>query len=113
MAASAYVLVNISGPQTKGAVGKIRKIKGVTSAHIVAGPYDLVAFVEGGSQEEIGELVISKDKKDAGGNKHGYLFCRSLKVEYLVLLPLVETPFMESLLILSIWSLFLHIRYNL
>ncbi len=66
MATSAYVLVNISGPQTKGAVGKIRKIKGVTSAHIVAGPYDLVAFVEGGSQEEIGELVISRIRKTLG-----------------------------------------------
>ena len=38
MTAGAYVLVNISGPQTKGTVGKIRKIKGVISAHIVAGP---------------------------------------------------------------------------
>ena len=66
MPASAYVFVNISGLQTKGAVGKIRKIKGVKSAHIVAGPYDLVAFVEGESQEEIGELVISKIRKTQG-----------------------------------------------
>jgi DNA-binding Lrp family transcriptional regulator len=66
MAASAYVLVNISGPQTKGAVGKIRKVKGVKSAHIVAGPFDLVVFVEGKSQEEIGELVISRIRKTQG-----------------------------------------------
>jgi DNA-binding Lrp family transcriptional regulator len=66
MTAGAYALVNISGPQTKGTVGKIRKIKGVISAHIVAGLYDLVAFVEGESQEEIGELVISKIRKTRG-----------------------------------------------
>ncbi|HXG31033.1 MAG TPA: Lrp/AsnC ligand binding domain-containing protein [Thermodesulfobacteriota bacterium] len=66
MAASAYVLVNLSGPQTKGAVGKIRKIKGVKSADIVAGPYDLIVFVEGESQEEVGELVISKIRRTQG-----------------------------------------------
>jgi DNA-binding Lrp family transcriptional regulator len=66
MPSSAYVLLNIAGPQTKNVVAKIRKIKGVKSAHIVAGPYDVIAFVEGESQEEIGELVISKIRKTQG-----------------------------------------------
>lgn len=44
MAVSVYVLVNISGPQTN----------------------DLIAFVEGQSQAEIGELVISKIRKTQG-----------------------------------------------
>ncbi|HEX3034192.1 MAG TPA: Lrp/AsnC ligand binding domain-containing protein [Thermodesulfobacteriota bacterium] len=66
MSASAYVLINISGPQTKNAVSRINRIKGVKSAHIVAGPYDLVAFVEGENQQEIGELVISKIRKTQG-----------------------------------------------
>jgi DNA-binding Lrp family transcriptional regulator len=66
MAASAYVLISIAGPQTKNAVTRISRIKGVKSAHIVAGPYDLIALVEGESQEEVGELVISKIRKTQG-----------------------------------------------
>jgi len=66
MAAGSYVLINISGPQTKSAVNRIKRIKGVKSAYIVAGPYDLIAFVEGKSQMEIGDLVISKIRKTQG-----------------------------------------------
>ncbi|MGH7800139.1 MAG: Lrp/AsnC family transcriptional regulator [Thermodesulfobacteriota bacterium] len=66
MAVSAYVLVSLSGPQTKLAVNNIRKIKGVKSSHIVAGPFDLIMHVEGKSLEEIGELVISKVRKMSG-----------------------------------------------
>ena len=66
MAASSYVLINLSGPQTKSAVDKIKRIKGVKSAHIIAGPYDLVAFVEGNNEKEIGDLVISKIRKTTG-----------------------------------------------
>ena len=66
MAAGSYVLINISGPQTKSAVNKIKRIKGVKSAHIVAGPYDLIAYVEGKTQKEIGELVISKIRRTQG-----------------------------------------------
>ncbi len=66
MAASAYVLVSLSGPHTKGALNKIRKIKGVKSSYIVAGPFDLIMHVEGKSLEEIGELVISRVRKLQG-----------------------------------------------
>jgi DNA-binding Lrp family transcriptional regulator len=66
MAASSYVLINLSGPQTKNAVNKIKRIKGVKSAHIVAGPHDLIAFVEGKNEKEIGDLVISKIRKTQG-----------------------------------------------
>lgn len=66
MAVGAYVLLNISGPQTRSAVTKIKKINGVKSAQIVAGPYDLIAFVEGNDQKEIGELVITKIRKTQG-----------------------------------------------
>ncbi len=66
MAAGSYVLINISGPQTKNAVNKIKRIKGVKSAHIVAGPYDLIAYVEGKTEKEIGELVISKIRRTQG-----------------------------------------------
>ncbi len=66
MAASAYVLVNLSGKETRGGLERIKKIKGVKSANIVAGPFDLIIHVEGKSLEEIGELVISKIRKSPG-----------------------------------------------
>jgi DNA-binding Lrp family transcriptional regulator len=66
MAASAYVLVNLSGRETRGALERIKKIKGVESANIVAGPFDLIIHVKGKNLEEIGELVISKIRKSPG-----------------------------------------------
>ena len=66
MAVGAYVLLNISGPHTREAVTKIKKVKGVRSAHLVAGPYDLIAFVEGNDQKQIGELVITGIRKTQG-----------------------------------------------
>lgn len=66
MAVSAYVLVNVEGAKTKNVLSKIKKIKGVKSANLIAGPYDLVALVQGKNQDEVGELVISKIRKTQG-----------------------------------------------
>ncbi|MCI0455048.1 MAG: Lrp/AsnC ligand binding domain-containing protein [Candidatus Dadabacteria bacterium] len=66
MTSSAYVLVNLSGKETRAALERIKKIKGVKSAHLVAGPFDLIIHVEGKGPEEIGELVISKIRKSPG-----------------------------------------------
>ncbi len=57
---AAYVLVKAELGMQNDAVTKIRKIKGVESAHTVTGPYDLIVFVEGESLEELGKTVISR-----------------------------------------------------
>lgn len=66
MPVNAYVLINVSGPQTMSALGKIQKFKGVISAHVVVGTYDVIAFVEGENHKEIGELVFTKLRRVQG-----------------------------------------------
>ena len=66
MPVNAYVLINVSGPQTMSALGKIQKFKGVISAHVVVGPYDVIAFVEGDNHKEIGDLVFTKIRRVQG-----------------------------------------------
>ncbi len=57
---SAYIL--IQAQVGKGAeVGReAAAIKGVTSAAVVTGPYDVIAFAEAGSIDELGKLVVAK-----------------------------------------------------
>ena len=66
MSVNAYVLINVSGPQTISALGKIQKFKGVMSAHVMVGPYDVIAFVEGENHKEIGDLVFTKIRRVQG-----------------------------------------------
>lgn len=56
---SAYILQAQVG---KGAeVGReAATIKGVTSAVVVTGPYDVIAFAEAGSIDELGKLVVAR-----------------------------------------------------
>ncbi|HXF73465.1 MAG TPA: Lrp/AsnC ligand binding domain-containing protein [Actinomycetota bacterium] len=56
----AYILVQAEigkGPE----VGReIARIKGVSSAEVVTGPYDVVVVAEARSLDELGRLVVSK-----------------------------------------------------
>jgi len=36
------------------------------SAHVVVGPYDVIAFVEGDNHKEIGDLVFTKIRRVQG-----------------------------------------------
>ena len=58
--ASAYVLIEAQPRKALTARGKIVKIAGVKSAHLVTGPYDLIAFIEAKDPGHIGRLVMSK-----------------------------------------------------
>ena len=58
--ASAYVLIEAQPRKALTARGKIVKIAGVKSAHLVTGPYDLIAFIEAKDPGAIGRLVMSK-----------------------------------------------------
>jgi DNA-binding Lrp family transcriptional regulator len=57
---SAYVLIEAAPKKALTAQGKLAKIAGVKSAHLVTGPYDIIAFVEAKDPGAIGKLVMSK-----------------------------------------------------
>ena len=66
MSASAYVLISIEGNKVKHVLNGLSKIKGVKSAHVVAGPYDIIAFIEAKDLESLGNTVISNVRKISG-----------------------------------------------
>ena len=53
----AYVMIKIRAGEIKEAVGQLRKIKGVSEAHMTFGPYDAVAVVDATDIAEIGAIT--------------------------------------------------------
>jgi len=58
--AAAYVLIEAAPKKALKACAKIAKIAGVKSAHLVTGPYDIIALVEAKDPSAIGRLIMSK-----------------------------------------------------
>ena len=56
--ASAYVLMTVEAGKVGRALTGVKAIKGVKFAHAVAGPYDIIAFVEGENLEKLGQRVL-------------------------------------------------------
>ena len=55
---AAYVLMGIEAGKVGKALTAIKQIKGVKSAHTVAGPYDVIAYVEAESLELLSQRVL-------------------------------------------------------
>jgi DNA-binding Lrp family transcriptional regulator len=58
--ASAYVLIEAVPKKARAACSKIARIADVRSAHLITGPYDIIALVEGRDPGSIGKTVLSK-----------------------------------------------------
>ena len=53
----AYILVTVRAGELRDVVKELRKIKGVTEAHVTFGPYDAVAVAEAHDLAELGDLM--------------------------------------------------------
>ncbi len=60
MAAKAFVLIETAVGKTKEVVAKISQLEGVNSVDPVTGPYDVIAIIEAGSLNDIGDLVTGR-----------------------------------------------------
>jgi len=60
VAAKAFVLIETQVGKSKEVVEAIRQLKGVKSVDTVTGPYDVIAVVEGGNLNDIGDLVTAR-----------------------------------------------------
>ncbi len=56
----AYVLIKIRSGEVKEVVRSLRKVDGVTEAHMTFGPYDAVAEVETSDVAKLGSITASK-----------------------------------------------------
>ncbi len=66
MAAKAFVLIETAVGRSKEVVVALNKLEGVSSVDTVTGPYDIIAIVQGGTLNDIGDLVTGKIHPIAG-----------------------------------------------
>jgi len=66
MMVKAYVLIETRVGKTKQVVEAIRKLEGVASVDVVTGPYDAIAVIQGGTLNDIGDLIVAKVHPVAG-----------------------------------------------
>lgn len=66
MTVQAYVLVRTMPGQASDALTHIQDIVGVTAAHVVTGPTDIIAFVEAPSMDALGRLIVSRIQQAPG-----------------------------------------------
>ncbi len=62
----AYVFVTVEPGKSTDVVGRLRAIKGVTSAETCWGLPDLIALVEAGDLKALQDFVLNKIQKVAG-----------------------------------------------
>ncbi|WP_255392549.1 MULTISPECIES: Lrp/AsnC ligand binding domain-containing protein [unclassified Kineosporia] len=60
MVVQAYILIQTEVGKSSEVAREIRQLAGVTLAEDVTGPYDVIARVEAGSVDELGQLVIAR-----------------------------------------------------
>lgn len=60
MVVQAYILIQTEVGRSAEVAKEIRRLSGVTLAEDVTGPYDVIARVEAGSVDELGQLVIAR-----------------------------------------------------
>jgi len=69
MAVKAFILIDTSPGKAKEVAGKIRQVPGVSSAHAVTGPHDIIAVAEAADVSSLGEMVVQKIQSVIGVNR--------------------------------------------
>lgn len=64
--AAAYVLLNVDAGKVGRALSGVKAIKGVKTAHVVAGPYDIITYVEAENLEKLGQRVLMEIQSLSG-----------------------------------------------
>jgi len=62
----ALVLLTLEPATESNVLEKLRKLKGVTEAHFLYGPYDAYVMIEGQSSTALHDLVIEKIRRIEG-----------------------------------------------
>lgn len=65
----AFILIDTSPGKAKEVTQKLRQVPGVSEAHAVTGPHDIIAVVEAADVSALGEMVVHKIQSVAGVNR--------------------------------------------
>ena len=66
MVAKAFVLIETVVGRNKEVVTALKQLEGVKEVDMVTGPYDVIATIEGGTLNDISDLVTAKIHPIAG-----------------------------------------------
>jgi DNA-binding Lrp family transcriptional regulator len=69
MAVKAYILIDTSPGKAREVAQRIREVPGVSAAHAVTGPHDIIAVAEAADVSSLGELVVHKIQSVIGVNR--------------------------------------------
>ena len=69
MAIKAFILIDTSPGKAREVAHKIREVPGVSSAHAVTGPHDIIAVAEAADVSSLGELVVHRIQSVPGVNR--------------------------------------------
>lgn len=56
--AAAYVMINVQSGKVGKALSAVKRIPGMRTAHIVAGAYDIIGYVEADNFETLGQRIM-------------------------------------------------------
>ncbi len=69
MSVKAFILVDTSPGKAREVAAKLRGVEGVSMAHAVTGPHDIIAIAEASDVTTLGELVVQKIQSVTGVNR--------------------------------------------
>lgn len=69
MAVKAFILIDTSPGKAKEVATKLRLVAGVSAAHAVTGPHDIIAIAEAADVSSLGELIVHKIQSVPGVNR--------------------------------------------
>jgi DNA-binding Lrp family transcriptional regulator len=69
MSVKAFILIDTSPGKARDVAAKIRGVAGVSVAHAVTGPHDIIAIAEAADVTSLGELVVQKIQSVPGVNR--------------------------------------------
>ncbi len=69
MPVKAFILIDTSPGKAREVAGKLRQVSGVSVAHAVTGPHDIIAVAEAPDVTSLGELVVQRIQSITGVNR--------------------------------------------
>ncbi len=69
MTVKAFILIDTSPGKAREVAAKLRQVEGVSVAHAVTGPHDIIAIAEAADVTALGELVVHGIQSVIGVNR--------------------------------------------
>jgi DNA-binding Lrp family transcriptional regulator len=69
MPVKAFILIDTSPGKAKEVANKLKQVEGVSAAHAVTGPHDIIAIAEAADVSSLGELIVQKIQSVVGVNR--------------------------------------------